>query len=491
MSDSRSKLQGMFKPAARFGNFGSVINKLVIKGFRVHGNTTIRMDSPISAIAGPNGCGKSTVVELAAACYASKLGGYSVSDFFAIGPLDPEPFASDASLIVEYDRGDLKPQELTISRDHKEQRWRGYDDRPEKAVLFLESGRHVARRDRSDEFYRSAASLVVGPERAASSRSTECCSKIMGARYTKMAEHDVSVSTSKGVALVAQRDGIPRTYSEMHMGCGEARIQSLVSALEGVPERSLVLLEEPESAVHFAAQYRLGEYLVEVAASRRLQIILTTHSEHLLRALPVESRIYLNPTTSGIDVMYRLTAAQAASFMTDGKDVALTIMVEDDVARQVLQEVLAAHDPTILKTSKIVTSGYRGPKGQVGGGDDNITKAMNTLASSGVRVAAVLDGDSETETLLKLPGNEPPEMELFKSPAVQSHWTKEYKLDVGGFLARHKDTDHHYLFESLAAELNRDERHLVGEAARVYAGVVSTSVVKSLLEGLREAMNRK
>lgn len=178
--------------------------------------------------------------------------------------------------------------------------------------------------------------------------------------------------------------------------------------------------------------------------------------------------------------------------MTDRTDAALTIMVEDEVAQQVLQEILAKHDATLLNTSRIVIGGYRDPKGQsIGGGDDNISKAMNTLARSGVKVAAVLDGDYKGTTVLKLPGSGPPEVELFDSSAVQAFWQSQYKLDVTGLLSRLKDTDHHYWFGQLAKALNRDERFLIGEAARVYAGVVSGPPVKTLLEGLKEAMNRK
>ncbi len=48
------------------------------------------------------------------------------------------------------------------------------------------------------------------------------------------------------------------------MGCGEGRIQYLVTTLEALPPKSVVLIEEPATSLHPHAQRVFGNYLVDV-----------------------------------------------------------------------------------------------------------------------------------------------------------------------------------------------------------------------------------
>ncbi|MBI2862186.1 MAG: AAA family ATPase [Chloroflexi bacterium] len=48
---------------------------------------------------------------------------------------------------------------------------------------------------------------------------------------------------------------------------------------------SVVAIEEPEIHLHPESQLKLSELLVSVAQKRDLQLLITTHSEHILFAL--------------------------------------------------------------------------------------------------------------------------------------------------------------------------------------------------------------
>ena len=52
-----------------------------------------------------------------------------------------------------------------------------------------------------------------------------------------------------------------------------------------VPEGSVLILEQPEAHLHPKAQADLADVLIDVVKNRNIQIILETHSEHLLRRL--------------------------------------------------------------------------------------------------------------------------------------------------------------------------------------------------------------
>ena len=52
-----------------------------------------------------------------------------------------------------------------------------------------------------------------------------------------------------------------------------------------VPEGSILILENPEAHLHPKAQSELADVFVDVVKNRNIQIILESHSEHLLLRL--------------------------------------------------------------------------------------------------------------------------------------------------------------------------------------------------------------
>ena len=118
-----------------------------------------------------------------------------------------------------------------------------------------------------------------------------------------------------------------------------------------------MLIEEPETSLHPSAQYQFGRYLVDVTIAKRHQILLTTHSEYILEALPTRARVYLQRTGGGVETIPGLTAIQARSLMTDGNVPALSVLVEDDCARAVLHEIIRRVDPVFLSSIKVCAVG--------------------------------------------------------------------------------------------------------------------------------------
>ena len=240
------------------------------------------------------------------------------------------------------------------------------------------------------------------------------------------------------------------------MGCGEGRVQSMIDRLEAAPNKSLIVLEEPESALHQSAQFSLGKYLVDLAIRKGHQILLTTHSDFILRALPQLSAVFLHRTTTGLELITGIPSMQAGSLLTEGHAPALTVVVEDDCARAILNELVRRIDANFLLSIRIVVAGRRDAAGHtIGGGKDEIRTAMATLARSGLRVAAVLDGDGTAEaglSLFKLPGTQAPEREVLAVPEIGTYLQTTYDIDLADFLAGLGTIDHHEYFEILATK---------------------------------------
>jgi hypothetical protein len=344
-----------------------------------------------------------------------------------------------------------------------------------------------------DFSFRFAKKLAVKNTVHSPAAVCKSIAQILGFHYDDVSENHVVHLHRTDVLRTARRGTC--AYSEMHMGYGECRIHGLVSALEALPEKSLVLLEEPEISLHQAAQFRFGEYLIDLVNRRGHQIALTTHSEHLLRALPQESRVLLVRSGQDIRVLPGLASAQAASLMTDGLDRALTVLVEDDVAASILAELLDRTDVEFRKTVGVVVAGYRDDRGQsIGGGAESIKAALKTFRVAGLRVAAVLDADKAPDLpnfVFRLPGAQPPEKEIFASAAVRQHWGASYALDADAFCTGISNQEHHQWFLRLSEQLGRSEEFLSGEAARVYVLSLPIAATENLTSLLKDASERK
>ena len=68
-------------------------------------------------------------------------------------------------------------------------------------------------------------------------------------------------------------------------GAGLAALFPIVVALSFYPEGSTVFIEHPEMHLHPKLQYELAEFLLMVLEKRNYQLIIETHSEHLLYGL--------------------------------------------------------------------------------------------------------------------------------------------------------------------------------------------------------------
>ena len=79
------------------------------------------------------------------------------------------------------------------------------------------------------------------------------------------------------------RSGTPTALTDV--GFGVSQVLPALVLLYYVPEGATVLMEQPEIHLHPAVQGGLADVMLNVAAVRNLQIVVESHSEHLLRRL--------------------------------------------------------------------------------------------------------------------------------------------------------------------------------------------------------------
>ena len=84
--------------------------------------------------------------------------------------------------------------------------------------------------------------------------------------------------------LVTQHKGGPEVRLT-DVGFGVSQVLPVLVLCYYAPEGSILILEQPEAHLHPKVQSELGDVLIDAAKSRNLQIILESHSEHLLHRL--------------------------------------------------------------------------------------------------------------------------------------------------------------------------------------------------------------
>ncbi|MGC2486686.1 MAG: DUF3696 domain-containing protein [Acidimicrobiales bacterium] len=73
------------------------------------------------------------------------------------------------------------------------------------------------------------------------------------------------------------------------VGFGVSQVLPVLVLLASAPEGATVLLEQPEIHLHPSVQSGLADIIIETAIHRRVQVIVESHSEHLLRRLQLRT----------------------------------------------------------------------------------------------------------------------------------------------------------------------------------------------------------
>ncbi|MDQ7041223.1 MAG: DUF3696 domain-containing protein, partial [Rhodothermus sp.] len=95
------------------------------------------------------------------------------------------------------------------------------------------------------------------------------------------------------------------------VGFGVSQILPVLTLLYYVPERSVLLLEQPEIHLHPSVQAGLADVFIDAIKTRKVQIIVESHSEHLLRRL--QRRIAEEKLSAKEAALYFVTYSQGES----------------------------------------------------------------------------------------------------------------------------------------------------------------------------------
>ena len=95
--------------------------------------------------------------------------------------------------------------------------------------------------------------------------------------------HPTSSSETYEFLVRQHKDGPEVKFTDI--GFGVSQVLPVLTLCYYAPEGSILILEQPEAHLHPKAQSELADVLIDVVKNRKVQIILESHSEHLLLRL--------------------------------------------------------------------------------------------------------------------------------------------------------------------------------------------------------------
>ena len=454
------------------------LHSLELNGIRGWSGEEIRFGFPVTVITGENGTGKSTILKAAACAYThpqGKKNTYYPSAFFPDTPWENITGAS-----IKYKIREANNDHIFVYRKRTE-RWRPSGKKRKRNVIIQDVSRTLPL-DATVGYAKIAKqSANEVSAKTLSNEITRYFSSIIGREYSEAKFAISNVDAKREVGVVSLKN---TEISQFHQGAGEDATLDLLSLFQEIPDTSLVIIDEVEASLHPRSQRRLVHFLLWLARTKQIQIIITTHSSYVLEELPPEARILIERKTSGIEIIYNISPNFALNRMDDIDAPELYIFTEDEEAG-ILAKTILQHlgiDTTRLSFIDI------GPSNVV-----NALASVTTNERFPVRAIAMVDADINPQNgSIKLPGQYAPEKQVVLDikEIATDHLALRLELSESSIISAIDDTismpDYHDWPSNLARLLGQTTSYIWQTLCNVW---VKHCVDMDDMQGIKDKVN--
>jgi predicted ATPase len=319
-------LQKLLKAYNRSPSDWKMLRQITIKGIRGIQNATIDLKYPVTVLSGKNGCGKSSILQLASCAY--KFGdseSYKISTFFKSTKFDPGAGAGAAEVCF---KTDFLENHYALVR--KQNRWRNYEKRPTNQVFFIGLERMIP------PYERISANLIKDKSITlldVSREELEVFRRIMNTDQYREAARSKSGSLLRLTKIDDTKNVL---YSSYNMGCGEELMLNYARTFASLPENSLVLIDELECGLYPQLQISFMNYIADISMRKKIQFIITTHSREILNSIPWEFSTGVSRIGGDLQFEYCISPSYAMGKMHNKIGKELRVVCEDDVAQSII-----------------------------------------------------------------------------------------------------------------------------------------------------------
>jgi predicted ATPase len=313
-----------------------------------------------------------------------------------------------------------------------------------KWVARALSGRSLPKKERKD---------LIQSVRALDDISVQEIAKILGKPIERILIVEHKFFGPQGYTVRLQLGGGGATYSEAHAGSGEYAVVRLVDCIKRAPERSLILLDEPEVSLHPGAQAKLMDFIEAETLRHCHQVVISTHSPALVASLPPQAiKVFGYDTARHRVVLVADACSPTEAFAHLGHTTIgshLRLIVEDELAAEIARAALRRYAPKKLDTLEVVAF--------PGGAGSLVKNVLPALAIGKFEKAAILlDGDQTPETR-NMATDIPAAAESRNLNELIELWRDQFHKTVPNL---HSDSDHARDAENLLTCLNWSHHHL-------------------------------
>jgi AAA15 family ATPase/GTPase len=293
-------------------------------------------DKAVTAILGPNGHGKSTILHALACCYQpvdeKATSNYRFSDFF-LPNTDAQWQGSELTLMHSYKNGaDEIKNHPTIYK--KSDRWTLYARRPKRHVYYLGIDKYIP----IIESEKQRTKVQYTTETLSDNLTRELLDKashIFNRTYTEYNQH----TSSRGKIYIGVATDKTR-YSSLSMSAGEQKVFLLLETIFKADKYSLILIDEIDLLLHNIALENLLKIIAKRAGDKKLQIVFTTHRESI-----VDLSEFLNirhiVNKQGKTYCFNETKPDAIYRLTGRQEKTIEIFVEDNLAVAIVNKIVS------------------------------------------------------------------------------------------------------------------------------------------------------
>ena len=447
-------------------NYKKYLLKLTLNPIRGFRNETIRFEFPVTALIGPNGGGKTTVLGAAACAYISEKPGRF---FSKSGSLDNS--MQNWKILYELIDRDLNKKD-SIQRTTKFKNFKWYRENISRDVSVFGVSRTVPATERAE--LRKCASYVFKFKQSQFEKFNNlvisAASKILGKDLSGYSQIKIGVDGKITLLKGQTENGV--SFSEFHFGAGESSIIRMIMKIESLEENSLILIEEIENGLHPIATQRMVEYLIEFSKRKKSQVIFTTHSNDALLPLPPKAIwAAINNT-----LFQGKLNVKSLRTITGQVEASLAIFVEDEFARMWVETIIS--DDTSIIENSIEIHAMAGDGTAVA-----INKYHNNDPSVKFKSISIIDGDSRQEDssenkVYRLPG-ECPEKYIYDKVLELINNPNETKIGELSLLLQKRYEDSDFVEKKIKeVGLTCRDYHLLFLQIGKSIGFISETVVK-------------
>lgn len=198
-----------------------------------------------------------------------------------------------------------------------------YERRPRRPVHYLGVRRIVPAIEQNVLRLHFRSDLSGMKTKSLNSEFRKYLSNIMGRAYD---ETDIMSSSSYSLRKCKIGES---SFSSFNSGSGEDILMEFLYVLQECPTGSLIIVEEIELGLHPEAVIRLAGHLQDIILKKKLQVIVSTHSEYFIDNVPQISRVLIQRSNREHIISISPTTRFAMGIMTGNAMPEMNVYCED------------------------------------------------------------------------------------------------------------------------------------------------------------------